>query len=97
MGNDKKIEIEKKILFYAMKYDWVKELVNAHNIDFGLNDLCTPGEIEDYLNILITTTPIDGTIKILREQINKTNDSLEKAKICDMIMNLNKLKNKWYL
>lgn len=97
MENDKRIEIERKLLFYAMKYDWVKELVNEHNIDFGLKDLCTPAEIEDYINVLATTTPIDGTIKILREQINKTNDNLEKAKICDMIMNLNKLKNKWYL
>lgn len=93
-----KIETAKyRLAYYCSKYDWVKELANKYNIDFGLNDLCTPEEIEDYINTLTTATPIDESIKILSEKMKETDDNLEKAKICDMIMNLNKLKNKWYL
>lgn len=93
-----KIETAKyRLAYYCSKYDWVKELVNIHNIDFGLDNLCTQEEIEDYINVLTTDTPIDETIKILREQMNGADDDLEKAKICDMILNLNKIKNKWYL
>lgn len=54
--SNKEIEAERRLLFYATKYEWVRKMIKDSNIDFKMDEICTENEINDYLNMLMANS-----------------------------------------
>lgn len=77
------------LLFYSLKYSWVKDMVSMNDIDlnFGLSNKCSEVEIEDYINV-IKKGNRNSKIQALKNQLVKEEESLMKAQIAQRIAKL---------
>lgn len=91
-----KIETAKyNLLFYGMKYEWVRNQIENAEIDFGLNIDFTEEEIFDYINT-IKKDSINKTIEILSKYLKKEKEPMEQAEILNTILELRKFQNNEY-
>lgn len=78
----KEYEIVNKLLYYAMKYDWVKEMVENSNINFGIKEDCSKEEINDYITYIKSFKKRITLSNILE----KIDNPLDKAFLLDEII-----------
>ena len=91
-----RIEIARyKLLFYGMKYEWVRKRIMEEKIDFGLNNLFSEEEIEDYIKV-IKTESTNKKIEILNDEFKITKNPLKQAEILNEILLLKKKQNNGY-
>ena len=82
-----------RLLFYALKHDWVKKEVEKNDIDLsgGLSNYCDVEEIKDYIDVLKQERDnkvIDELIGKLLEDMKNTDDREEKVKIAKQIISI---------
>lgn len=83
--SNKEIEAERRLLFYATKYEWVSKMIKDSNIDFKMDEICTEKEINDYLNILMASS---------QDCEDNINNSIKAQDLMDeMLLKINYLKN----
>ena len=77
-------KITSRLLYYAIKHEWVKEMIEEADIDFKLDDLCSKEEIQDYIKYIKNFERRMDLTKLL----DKVDDPMDKAIVLNEIMNL---------
>ena len=85
-------EAKYRLLFYGMKYEWVREIIEKEDIHFELSHSCSKEEIEDYIKI-IKSEKTNLAIDILKEKFKEETDPLKQAEILNAILQLNRKDN----
>lgn len=94
----KEIDLAKyNLLYYGMKYEWVREKIEEENIDFGVIDIVSNEIIEDHIDFIKNKNKYGKTYEILKIGLEKEKNPIEQAKILQAIIDLKKnYKNNGY-